>query len=319
LSADAPALDSTAVAVYFTGGRRLHGTATSTSTNPEPGVSVRSLLLVLAALLLVLAVAVLLAGARWRSATARLVARLQAASGDGAPAVYSSSELDGLPAPVARYLRTVLKDGQPIPRRARIEQHGTFAVKATPDGWRPFTAVQQFAARPAGFVWDARIRMAPGLDFLVRDAFVDGRGSMYGTILGLVPVVNVHDTPDIADGALVRFLAEAVWLPTALLPSQGVRWTPIDATSARATLTSGGTTVSLDFHFGADGLVERIYAPARGRDVAGTSVPTPWEGRWLAYAERGGVLVPVRGEVAWILPTGPLPYWRGEIGEVRYD
>ncbi|HEX5819250.1 MAG TPA: DUF6544 family protein [Gemmatimonadales bacterium] len=279
----------------------------------------KSVLLVLAALLLALVGVVVVAGARWRSRTAGLVGRLQAASAGVAPAVYSSRELDGLPAPVARYFRTVLRDGQPIPRRARIEQHGTFAVKATPDGWRPFTAVQQFTAHPAGFVWDARIRMAPGLDFLVRDAFVNGRGSMYGTILGLIPVVDVHDTPDIAAGALVRFLAEAVWLPTALLPSQGVRWAPIDSTSARATLTSGGTTVSLDFHFGADGLVERIYAPARGRDVAGTSVPTPWEGRWLAYAERGGVLVPVRGEVAWILPAGPLPYWRGEIGAVAYD
>lgn len=279
----------------------------------------RSLLLVLAALLVVLVGVVLLAGVRWRSASRGLVTRLHAASEDNAPAVYSAGALDGLPAPVARYLGTVLKDGQRIPRRVRIEQRGTFAVKPTPDGWRPFTAVQQFAARPAGFVWDARIRMAPGLDFLVRDAFVDGRGSMYGTILGLVPVVNVHDTPDISAGALVRYLAEAVWLPTALLPSQAVRWAPIDSTSARATLTSGGTTVSLDFHFGADGLVERIYAPARGRDVNGTSVPTPWEGRWLAWAERDGVLVPVRGEVAWILPTGPQPYWRGEITAVAYE
>jgi hypothetical protein len=158
-----------------------------------------------------------------------------------------------------------------------------------------------------------------GLDFLVRDAFVEGVGSMLGTVLGLVTVVNVHDTPDITAGALVRFLAEAVWLPTALLPSHGVRWTPLDAASARATLTSGVTTASLDFHFGADGLVERIYTPARGRDVNGTFVPTPWEGRWLEYAERGGLLVPVRGEVAWILPEGPLPYWRGEISDVVYD
>ena len=276
-------------------------------------------MLVLVALLLALGGGVLVARARWRAATNALVARLHSASEHAAPAVHSADELDGLPAPVARYLRTVLPAGQRVPRRVRIAQRGTFAVKPTSDGWRPFTAVQQCTARPVGFVWDARIRMAPGLDFLVRDTFVEGVGSMLGTVLGLVTVVNVHDTPDITAGALVRFLAEAVWLPTALLPSQGVRWTPLDASSARATLTSGVTTVSLDFHFGADGLVERIYTPARGRDVNGTFVPTPWEGRWLEYAERGGLLVPVRGEVAWILPEGPLPYWRGEISDVVYD
>lgn len=278
-----------------------------------------SVLLLFAALSFVLVVAALIAGARWRSATEALVARLQQTVSRGDRAIYSGEELAALPPPVARYLRTVLRDGQRIPRRARIEQRGTFAVKPTPDGWRPFTAVQQFAARPAGFVWDARIRMAPGLDFLVRDAFVDGTGSMYGTVMGVVPVVNVHGTPDIAAGALVRYLAEAVWMPTALLPSQGVSWASLDDTSARATLTAGSTTVSLDFFFDADGLVERIYSPARGRDVQGTSVPTPWEGRWLEHGERGGVRVPIRGEVAWILAEGRMPYWRGEIVGVTYD
>ena len=273
----------------------------------------------LAALLVVLGGGLLAARARWRAESRRLVARMHAAAGDAVPVVHSVRDLDGLPAPVERYFRTVLRDGRRMPRRARIEQRGTFAVNPTPDGWRSFTAVQQCTARPAGFVWDARIRLAPGLDVLVRDAFVDGAGSMLGTFLGLVTVVDAHDTPDIAAGALARFLAEAVLLPSALLPSQGVRWTPLDASSARATLTSGVATVSLDFHFSADGLVERMYTSARGRDVNGTFVPTPWEGRWLEYAERGGLMVPLRGEVAWILPEGPVPYWRGEITDVAYD
>lgn len=279
----------------------------------------KTALLVLVALILVLAATAVLAGARWRSATATLIAGLHDSSRSGEPAVYSSSELADLPPPVARYLGTVLRDGQRIPRHARIEQRGTFAVKPTPEGWRPFSAVQQFAARPVGFVWDARIGMAPGLDFLVRDAFVGGTGSMYGTVMGVVPVVNVQGTPEIAAGALVRYLAEAVWMPTALLPSQGVSWAALDDTSARATLTAGGTTVSLDFFFGADGLVERIYTPARGRDVKGASVPTPWEGRWFDYAERDGVLVPTRGEVAWILAEGRVPYWRGRVTNVTYE
>jgi hypothetical protein len=285
----------------------------------SPGWDVKTVLPVVLALIIALVAAVPIAGARWRAATAALVARLHDTPLPKDQAVYSSSELADLPAPVARYLGAVLRDGQRIPRRARIEQRGTFAVKPTPDGWRPFRAVQHFAARPAGFVWDARIGMAPGLEFLVRDAFVDGTGSMYGTVMGAVPVVNVHGTPDIAAGALVRYLAEAVWMPTALLPSHGVRWVALDDTSARATLSAGGTTVSLDFFFSADGMVERIYTPARGRDVKGASVPTPWEGRWFEYAERGGVRVPTRGEVAWILAEGPMPYWRGEITTVTYE
>lgn len=31
------------------------------------------------------------------------------------------------------------------------------------------------------------------------------------------------------------------------------------------------------------------------------------------------MLVPLQGEVAWLLPQGPLPYWRGRIERVEYD
>lgn len=39
---------------------------------------------------------------------------------------------------------------------------------------------------------------------------------------------------EVAQGELMRFFAEAAWYPTALLPSQGVRWQAVDDTSARA-------------------------------------------------------------------------------------
>jgi hypothetical protein len=132
-------------------------------------------------------------------------------------------------------------------------------------------------------------------------------------------MVNVEGTPEIAAGALHRYLAEATWYPTALLPSQGVVWTPIDDSSARATLTTGATTVSLVFRFGKDGLVETVFTPARSRDVDGRFVPTPWQGHFFDYAERGGMLIPLQGEVGWLLPEGPQVYWRGRIVEVSYE
>ena len=40
---------------------------------------------------------------------------------------------------------------------------------------------------------------------------------------------------------------------------------------------------------------------ARGRTVDGEVVPTPWQGRFWNYDERGGMWVPLAGEVAWLL------------------
>lgn len=117
----------------------------------------------------------------------------------------------------------------------------------------------------------------------------------------------------------MRFLAEATWYPTALLPSQGVRWSEVSDSSARATLTDGAVSVTLLFMFNEEGLVERVRAEARGRTVGGLTVPTPWEGRFWNYAERDGIRIPLNGEVVWLLPEGEKPYWRGRISEVTYE
>jgi hypothetical protein len=279
----------------------------------------RIFVLVVALVVLSLAAVIAFADYRWRSQSAALVEQLERGVAAAPRFVYSPAELEGLPAPVVRYFREVLRDGQPLVRSGRLVQKGEFLVRPTPDGWRPFTATHHFAARPPGFVWDARIRMAPGLAICVRDASIDGTGSMRASVLGLFTMLNVEGTPDIAAGALHRYLAEATWFPTALLPSQGVAWTPIDDSSARATLAVASTTVSLEFRFGEDGLVRSVFAPDRARDVNGHGVPTPWQGRWFEYEEHGGMRIPGRGEVEWILPEGPQVYWRGRVTQISYE
>jgi len=34
---------------------------------------------------------------------------------------------------------------------------------------------------------------------------------------------------------------------------------------------------------------------------------------------RDGMRVPMQGEVAWLLPEGPAPYWRGRITDIIYE
>jgi hypothetical protein len=53
--------------------------------------------------------------------------------------------------------------------------------------------------------------------------------------------------------------------------------------------------------------------------LSGKSVLTPWQGRFWNYGERSGMRVPLDGEVAWVLPEGAKPYWRGHITESTYE
>jgi hypothetical protein len=261
-----------------------------------------------------------LAGARrWRIESDRALAALRAR--EMSPlASYSEAELASLPPPVVRFFRRVLREGQPIITHARVTWVGEFNMgRPGRDNWRPFTAVQEFVPGAPGFVWNATISMLPGVPVLVRDSFVDGRASMRGAVWGLVPVVNAEGTPTLASGALQRYLGEAAWLPTALLPRQGVTWTPIDESRARATVTGGATTVSLEFRFDAEGRNVAVYAADRFYDD-GRSQPTahPWEAESLEFGEFHGVTVATEALAEWHLPSGTFVYWRGRPTAIEY-
>lgn len=255
---------------------------------------------------------------RWTGLTTQLGARVDAARTKPKPGCLDWRELDSLPLPVQRFFRTTLSDSLPLVAAAWVEQAGTFNMGETSDRWKDFTATQRVVTRRPGFVWDGRVALLPGLAVHVHDAYVQGEGLLHATIAGLVAVADLHGD-DVARGELMRFVAEAALYPTALLPSQGVLWEAVDQHSARATFVDGSISVTMTFTFGVDGLIKSVGADERGRLVDGKIVPTPWEGRWTDYQMVDGMHVPMTGEVAWIIPDGRKPYWRGRITKLNYE
>ena len=102
---------------------------------------------------------------RWAETTQALLGQLEAARRPAPRSPYNAGEIEGLPAPVQRYFRTVLKDGQSIVTGVTVQHTGTFNVTAlgSRERWMPFTSEQRVLTRRPGFVWNARIAVAPGL------------------------------------------------------------------------------------------------------------------------------------------------------------
>ena len=196
---------------------------------------------------------------------------------------------------------------------------GMFNIGETNDRWKPFTSEQKVVVQRPGFAWDGRMAMMAGLPVRVHDAYVAGEGSLHASLLGLFSLARVRNSDDMAEGELMRFLAEATWYPSVLLPSQGVRWKSVDDRSAYATLSDGDCSATLLFVFNDAGFVETVQADGRGRMVSGKIVKTPWQGRFWNYTERDGMRVPLDGEAAWLLEAGAKPYWRGRIHEIAYE
>lgn len=98
-----------------------------------------------------------------------------------------------------------------------------------------------------------------------------GKGHMLWKLFSALTLVNFGGR-EIDQSALVRYLSEAVWFPTALLPSRTLRWEALDSDSARATLVHGGLCVSAVFHFNARGQIVRLTTTDRPRSVAASRV-----------------------------------------------
>jgi hypothetical protein len=279
------------------------------------------------AALVVVAVGVRAVGAARWAALVRTHTGLLESGGMGAqdrlPARmgFDADELEGLPAPVQRYFRAVLTDGQPIIAAATIQMTGTINLSPTTEQWKPFTSRQRVITRRPGFVWDARVGMFPGVPAHVEDSYVAGEGRLIAKLLGLFTVAESHGDGEIARGEFMRYFAESPWYPTALLPSQGVRWEAVDDDSANATLIDGPIVLTLLFRFNAAGLIASVRAEARGTGLGDDGVMRmlPWDCRLSDYQPQDGMLIPMAGEAAWVRPEGRRAYFVGHIGTLRYE
>ena len=257
----------------------------------------------------------LVSASAWERGTQRKIEQLRTST--SVVAVRSSTELadPDLPPPVARYFRGAFPNGRRPIRWAKATQDAEFFAN---NAWRPLTATQVFSLHRPGFVWDARIEMAPFLPAFVRDAYVDGSGSMQASLMRAYTLVDQSRKPELDSGALQRYLGEAMWFPVALLPENGVKWTAIDDRSALATLTDAHTTVSLRFSFDAHDRIIEVMGN-RFAESEGTYTLKPWRVQCGAHAQRGGMIIPIYCEVAWLGANGPEPYWRGRMSSIEYE
>jgi len=273
-------------------------------------------LLILAAAATVL----LIAGTiRQKKETSDMLERLSCSPVRDSTGLVDFSSLAGLPEPVQKYFRTVLREGQPLISRTLLNQSGELRINRETDKWSRFKAEQTVCALRPGFIWNAKISIAPLMHVRVMDSYIKGSGSGKVSLMSLLTVALEEDRPELNSGALYRYLAEAVWYPTALLPGSGIKWRAIDSRRATATLTDKGISVSLEFRFSDSGEVAAIYTEDRYGQFDGSYKKYPWEGHFSKYETRNGIRIPMEAEVGWHLPEGWWLFWKGRIKAADYE
>jgi hypothetical protein len=278
------------------------------------GTVARFALLGLGAAILLAGGAVAIANALFDRQVSREVAEMFAGS-QGVPAgAITDADLARLPEPVQRWLRHAGVVGKERVAAVRLKMKGTMRQSAD-QPWMPIEAEEYYTTNPPALIWSATARPAPFMWMRIRDRYADGRGNM---LIKAFSAITVGDSSGAGmdQGTLLRYLNEIMWFPSAAL-SDYIQWEPVDAGSAKATMSYGGTTASAVFYFDEAVAVTNMIAPGRYRDASQTY--DRWEAPISAYGEFAGVKIPTKGEAVWKLDSGDLSYGRLEITEVEYN
>jgi len=203
---------------------------------------------------------------------------------------FTGAELEGLPDAVQRYFQRAIEPGTPRARTALIRMSGRLRIGR----WLPFRGSEVLTPH-RGFVWWAR---TAGI-ISGSDRYVDGVGELEWKLVGLVRVMHASGG-DVSRSTAARAAAEAVWLPTSLLPRFGVEWAALDADHIEARYAIDDQPMHVRYELTDEGHIRSVVFDRWGDpDSTGRWGRWPFGGEFTSHATFNGVTVPDEGRLGW--------------------
>lgn len=132
-------------------------------------------------------------------------------------------------------------------------------------------------------------------------------------LLSIIRLVDAKGE-EFNQGELVRWLSETPWFPTALLPSENLRWEPIDNDSAKVSLTDNDKTVDGYFFFNEKGQITKFKAKRYGEGRL-----QDWVCQYYDYQEVEGMRIPFFAEASWNSELEGSKYAKFRIEKIEYE
>ncbi len=221
---------------------------------------------------------------------------------------FRYEQLYGLPEPVQRYFKQVLKEGQPYISYARLTHDGQFKT-GLDKKWADIKGEQYFSTEKPGYIWKGSNALVTA-----RDMYIADKGRLIVTLLSLVNVVDGQGE-EFNEGEFQRWLAEAVWFPTNLLPSERLQWSAIDTNTAKLIFNYNELSVTFLVTINSIGEIT-LMQTNRFMEKGKKEV---WIGKMSDYKEMKRILVPTKIEAIWKLEKGEHSYVKFNVKKLEYD
>lgn len=224
--------------------------------------------------------------------------------------VFTEKDFEHLPVPIRRYIENSGYIGKEKMSYLKME-YKAVDFKTGKNGAKMKMDYTQynFAKEPCRMAFDDAAMF--GVPFQGYDYYENGKGGMKGVIGKLITIFN--ETGEEMDRAcLVTYLAESLFLPTALLQDY-VTFEQISEYEVKGTATYKGQTVSGVFRFNDDYEMVSFVTTDRKDDK------TPWTAECSGYeTDDSGIKLPTTFRAVWNYPDGDFVYFDGKINSITY-
>ncbi|MFZ4678852.1 MAG: DUF6544 family protein [Flavobacterium sp.] len=221
---------------------------------------------------------------------------------------FDKSQTDSLPKPVQRYFNYILKEEHSFISYVRIKHEGQFKA-GLKKGWMNIKGEQYATTEKPGFIWKGTTAM-----FIAQDLYIADNGRLIVSLFSLINVVNAKGK-QYNQGELLRWLGESILYPTNFLPSDKLKWFPIDDKTAKLTFNYKGLSLFFKITFNDIGEITEMET----KRYMGVNNLETWVIKVSDYKELNKVLIPTRFEVLWRLEKGDFCYAKFDITEIEYD
>lgn len=229
--------------------------------------------------------------------------------------IVTKAHVEALPQNVQRWIEYSGVIGKEKITAVRLKQKADMRLE-NESKWMSVQAEQYFTTEEPGFIWKANIKAAPLVHIAGRDKYLGGKGNM---LIKLLSIFTVADSvgKEINQGTLLRYLAEMVWFPSAVL-NEYITWDEIDDDHAKATMTYKDVTASGVFAFNEKGEVIEFEAERYGEFDKKFRLEL-WSISLRDYKEFEGISIPTKGAVTWKLETGDFNWLNLEVTDIQYN
>ncbi len=146
-----------------------------------------------------------------------------------------------------------------------------------------FSAAEIMSVVEVGFLWRAWFRMA-GVSMQIIDYLAGSEAGLEGRLLSSVPVLRMTGTDAMFRGEAMRYLAELMWNPDAILFNRQLTWHVLDAHTLAVATGEGGrrceVRLILDemaIRSGWRQTIGRARTAVRWKTAHGSAVPATFE------------------------------------------